>query len=86
MGWPMDKADYFSAHGYIRPQRAIKFGIFWPFYMQPSRNKAVSASGSLGGGNASSSDSGGGMMSGFGGGGGGRGGGLSRSGGFGGSF
>lgn len=88
MGWPMDKADYFSAHGYIRPQRAIKFGIFWPFYMQPSRNKAVSASGSLGGGNASSSggSSEGGMMSGFGGGGGGRGGGLNRGGGFGGSF
>lgn len=34
MGWPNDKADYFSAHHYIRPQRAVKFGITWPFYVQ----------------------------------------------------
>ncbi len=49
-GWPMDRADYFSAHHYIGTQRAIKLGIFWPFYTQPGRNSAVSAGGSLGGG------------------------------------
>ena len=49
MGWPMDSADYFSAHGYIRPQRSLKLGVFWPFYIQPSRNKAVTAGSSLGG-------------------------------------
>ena len=38
MGWPNKSADYFSAAGYIAPQRAIKFGIFWPFYIQPGRN------------------------------------------------
>ena len=52
MGWPMDKADYFSAHGYIRPQRGIKFGVCWPFYLQPAKNKSV---GSAGGGGGSSS-------------------------------
>jgi hypothetical protein len=30
-GWP--SSDYFSALHYIRPQRAIKFGISWPFYL-----------------------------------------------------
>ena len=29
-GWPSH--DYFSAYGYIRPQRVFKFGIHWPFY------------------------------------------------------
>ena len=38
MGWPNKSADYFSAAGYIAPQRAIKFGISWPFYIQPGRN------------------------------------------------
>lgn len=37
-GWPMDKADYFSAHHYIRTQRAIKIGFFWPFYIQPGKS------------------------------------------------
>ena len=41
MGWPNNRADYFSAHHYIRPQRAIKFGIFWPFYVQPKRNASI---------------------------------------------
>lgn len=57
MGWPMDKADYFSAHGYIRPQRAIKLGIFWPFYLQPAKNKTVNAGSSLGGSSSSGSTS-----------------------------
>lgn len=79
MGWPMEHADYFSAHGYIRPQRAFKLGIFWPFYMQPGRNKSVgnAGGGSAGGGSDSSASSGfGGGMSGFGGG---LGGGLQKS-------
>ncbi len=36
-GWPNDRADYFSAHHYIRTQRALKIGFFWPFYVQPAR-------------------------------------------------
>ena len=68
MGWPMDSADYFSAHGYIRPQRAVKFGVYWPFYLQPGRNKSVGTAGG-GGGSSSSSESGsGGGLGGFGGG------------------
>lgn len=42
MGWPNNSADYFSAHHYIRPPQTIKFGIFWPFYVQPNRNASVS--------------------------------------------
>ena len=30
-GWPT--GDYFSAYHYIQPQRGIKLGILWPFYM-----------------------------------------------------
>ena len=59
MGWPMKSTDYFSAHGYIRPQRTVKFGIFWPFYVQSRKNSSVgggsggreSGGGGLGGGN-----------------------------------
>ena len=43
MGWPMDKADYFSADHYIRTQRAVKFGIFWPFYTQPGKASSSSS-------------------------------------------
>ena len=52
MGWPLNRTDYFSAAGYIRPQRTVKFGIFWPFYLQPNKNASVSgkAGSSLGGG------------------------------------
>jgi len=32
-GWPT--GDYFSAPHYIRPQRVVKIGITWPFYVQP---------------------------------------------------
>ena len=52
-GWPMDKADYFSAHHYIRTQTAFKIGIFWPFYLQPGSNKAVNAGSGLSGGSGS---------------------------------
>ena len=33
MGWPNKDIDYFTAAGYIAPQRAIKFGIKWPFWV-----------------------------------------------------
>ncbi len=48
-GWPMDKFDYFSTHRYIRTQRALKFGMYWPFYLQPSQNTTVSAGSGLSG-------------------------------------
>jgi len=54
MGWPLDEADYFSAANYIRPQRAFKFGVYWPFYRQTKQNAQVTATGSLGGGSSSS--------------------------------
>jgi hypothetical protein len=31
-GWP--DSGYFSAYRYIRPVSAIKFGIYWPFYVK----------------------------------------------------
>ena len=46
MGWPNDSADYFSADGYIRSQRALKFGIWWPFYLQTRKNDSMSSGGS----------------------------------------
>jgi len=49
MGWPMDKADYFSAHHYIRTQKALKLGMFWPFYMPSGRARTMSESMSAGG-------------------------------------
>ena len=60
-GWPMDKADYFSAHHYIRTQTALKLGIYWPFYLQSSSNKTVSAGSGLSSGGGSSSGGGGGF-------------------------
>ena len=48
-GWPMEQFDYFSAHRYIRTQRSIKFGLYWPFYLQPNQNNAVSAGSGLSG-------------------------------------
>lgn len=53
-GWPMDKADYFSAHHYIRTQRAIKFGLYWPFFLQPNPNRAVSVGSGLSSGGSGS--------------------------------
>ena len=50
MGWPNKSVDYFSAAGYIAPQRAFKFGIHWPFYIQPGRGNSSNSSGSKGGG------------------------------------
>ena len=65
MGWPFDKADYFTAHGYISSQRALKIGISWPFYVQPGRSTTSTGSaGSAGGGGgrAASGGRGGGMQ------------------------
>ena len=62
-GWPMDKFDYFSAHNYIRTQRALKFGLYWPFYLQPTQNEKVNVSGGLSSGSGSG---GGGFGGGFG--------------------
>lgn len=31
-GWPT--SDYFSAYRYIKPQKTVKFGIYWPFYVK----------------------------------------------------
>ena len=45
MGWPNKSADYFSAAGYIAPQRAIKFGITWPFWVRPGKASATGPNG-----------------------------------------
>ena len=55
MGWPMKKADYFSAAGYIAPQRAIKFGISWPFWTFAGKNSSTGVSGSSASGGSRSS-------------------------------
>ena len=54
-GWPMRKNDYFSADRYIMTQRAIKFGIYWPFYTQPGKD-APNAQNNNSGGNARSAN------------------------------
>ncbi len=57
MGWPLDKADYFTAAGYIGPQRAIKIGVTWPFHVLPGK-MTTSANGdnrAAGGGNRANS-------------------------------
>ena len=43
-GWPMDHADYFSTHRHIitgNGGTGLKLGIWWPFYLSPTQNKAV---------------------------------------------
>ena len=51
MGWPAKHADYFTASGFIAPQRAIKFGIKWPFWVFSGNNKSGAAkAGAAGGG------------------------------------
>jgi len=42
-GWPLQKSDYFSTHGFINTQRSFKIGIFWPFYIQPGTHKEHSS-------------------------------------------
>ena len=42
-GWPCKENDYFSADGYINSQRAIKFGISWPFWTFPGKKGSTGA-------------------------------------------
>ena len=65
MGWPNKSADYFTAAGYIGSQRAVKFGITWPFWTLPGKNKSTGISGASGsGGNRGGSSLPGGMSAG----------------------
>ena len=50
MGWPNKSIDYFTAAGYIGPQRAFKFGITWPFWTLPGKNTSTGASRTSGAG------------------------------------
>ena len=63
MGWPNKSADYFSADGYIAPQRAFKIGISWPFYILPGRANSTSGSSAARGGKGGPSLGGGSGMS-----------------------
>ena len=45
-----DHNDYFSADRYIRTTRAVKFGLYWPFYTQPSKKALPQGGGKSGGG------------------------------------
>ena len=45
MGWPLETKDYFSANRYIRTTRAVKFGLYWPFYTQPGKDNHKHGSG-----------------------------------------
>ena len=65
MGWPNKSADYFTAAGYIAPQRAIKFGITWPFWVRPGKVSSTGPNGpSAAGGSNRSGNIGNGPMSG----------------------
>ena len=61
MGWPSKSADYFTAAGYIAPQRTIKFGITWPFWVRPGKVSTTGPDGS----NAGSARGGGGARGGL---------------------
>ena len=50
MGWPNESADYFTAAGYIAPQRAFKLGITWPFHVLPGKNNSANGATASGGG------------------------------------
>ena len=53
MGWPNKSADYFSAAGYIATPTTFKFGIHWPFYIQPGRSSGSGGRGATTGGGSS---------------------------------
>ncbi len=55
MGWPLDKADYFTAAGYIGPQRSIKIGVTWPFHVFPGKPTSTNGSQAAGGGDRAGS-------------------------------
>lgn len=44
-GWPMEKADYFSADRFISTQRALKIGMYWPFYTQSGHSHSHGSEG-----------------------------------------
>ncbi len=44
MGWPSEKADYFTAAGYIASPTVFKIGVTWPFYVLPGK-KSTSVNG-----------------------------------------
>ena len=44
MRW-FDTADYFTAHHFINTQRVVKFGLFWPFYVQPGTSSGAQSTG-----------------------------------------
>ncbi|MBE6233399.1 MAG: hypothetical protein E7118_02860 [Bacteroidales bacterium] len=53
MGWPNKSVDYFTSHGHIATQRAVKFGISWPFWKfagngSTNNRSSGSSSGSVG--------------------------------------
>ena len=54
MGWPCKSADYFTAHGRIATQSAIKFGISWPFWIFPGHGSSKSSKTGATSGGASS--------------------------------
>lgn len=54
-GFLMKKDDYFSAHHYINTQRGVKFGIYWPFYRQPSTHSTATSASTGNTGSSSSS-------------------------------
>ena len=65
MGWPNKSADYFTADGYIGPQRAVKFGITWPFWTLPGKKGSTgTSSASASGGSRGGSGLPGGMSAG----------------------
>ena len=65
-GWPMDKRDYFTAHHYIQPVSALKFGISWPFRPMTGSSKTMSSRAGSGMGGGSGSGLGGGLAGGLG--------------------
>ena len=42
MGAPNERPDYFSAAGYIKPAKILKFGIWIPFYTSHIKNNTLS--------------------------------------------
>lgn len=66
-GWPARKTDMFSANHYVKPMRAFKIGVFWPFYVQPGKHKHGDSEGGTSGGHSGGGRSGGGRSAGIGG-------------------
>lgn len=60
MRW-FDTADYFTAHHFINTQRVIKFGLYWPFYVQPGKSSGAGGAGLTGRGDDTLSSGGGGL-------------------------